>query len=55
MQGPGRNNAYLSVVGEGHNMGVIRCSFNLNISPTVSRGVLECDAVVVQNHMFTIL
>ena len=35
-------------------MGVIIYSFNLNTSPKVSHGVLECDAVL-QNHMLMIL
>ena len=29
-------------------MGVIICSFNLNISPKMSYGVLECDIVVTK-------
>ena len=28
---------------------------NLNSSPKMSRGVLECDIVVLQNHMLMIL
>ena len=36
-------------------MGVIIYSFNLNISPKVSYGVFECDAVVLQNYRLTIL
>ena len=39
---------------EGHNMGVTIYSFNLNISPKMSNGVLECDTVVLQNHMLMI-
>ena len=36
-------------------MGVIIYSFNLNISPTMSHGVLECDIVMLQNYMLVIL
>ena len=32
-------------------MGIIIYSFNLNISPTMSYGVLECDVVMLQNYM----
>ena len=32
-------------------MGVIIYSFNLNISPKMSHGVLECDTVMLQNYM----
>ena len=35
-------------------MGVIIYSFNLNISPKMSQGVLECDSVVLQNYMVMI-
>ena len=35
-------------------MGVIIYSFNLNILPKMSYGVLECD-VVLQNYMLMIL
>ena len=35
-------------------MGVIICSFNLNTSPKMSVGVLECDPVMLQNHMLMI-
>ena len=31
-------------------MGIIIYSFNLNISPKVSYGVLECDIVVSELH-----
>ena len=31
-------------------MGVIIYSFNLNISPKMSFGVLECDIVMFQNY-----
>ena len=40
---------------QGNNMGVIIYSFNLNISPKMSYGVLECDTVMLQNDMFMIL
>ena len=50
--GSGRSNASLSV---GNNMGVIIHSFNLNISPKMSHGVLECDIVVLQNYMPMVL
>ena len=36
-------------------MGVIICSFNLNISPKMSYGTLEGDIVMLQNHMLMIL
>ena len=36
-------------------MGVIIYSFNLNISPKVSYGVLEYDIVVLQNSMLMVL
>ena len=36
-------------------MGVIIYSFNLNISPNKSYGVLECDIVMLQNYMLMIL
>ena len=39
----------------GNNMGVMIYSFNLNISPKMSYGVLECDVVMVQNYMLMIL
>ena len=32
-------------------MGVIFYSFNLNISPKMSHGVLQCDIVMLQNYM----
>ena len=35
-------------------MGVIIYSFNLNISPKTSYGVLECDIVMLQNYMLMI-
>ena len=35
-------------------MGVIMYSFNLNMSPKMSYGVLECDSVVLQNDMLMI-
>ena len=40
---------------QGHNMGVIIYSFNLNISPKMSYGVLEYVTVVLQNYMLMIL
>ena len=36
-------------------MGVIIYGFNLNISPKVSCGVLECDIVMLQNYILMIL
>ena len=36
-------------------MEVVTHSFNLNILPTVSYGVLECDIAMLQNGMFVIL
>ena len=35
-------------------MGVIIDSFNLNISPKMSQGGLECDVVMLQNYMLMI-
>ena len=50
-----RSSARLSVPGrQGKNMGVIIYSFNLNISPKVLYGVLECDIVMFQNYMLMI-
>ena len=40
---------------QGQPAGVLICRFNSNVSPTVSRGVLECDAVMLQSGMFMIL
>ena len=39
----------------GFNVGVIIYGFNLNISPKMSYGVLECDSVMLQNYMLMIL
>ena len=36
-------------------MGVITESFNLNISPKMSCGVLECDIGMLQNYTLMIL
>ena len=36
-------------------MGVTIYSFNLNISPKTSYGVLECDIVMLQIYMLMIL
>ena len=36
-------------------MGKIVYSFNLNISPEMSCGVLECDIVMIQNYMLMVL
>ena len=36
-------------------MGVIIHSFNLNIAPKMSYGVLECDIVMLQNYMIMML
>ena len=36
-------------------MGVIVYSLNLNSSPKMSHGVLECDVVMLQNYMLMIL
>ena len=33
-------------------MGVITYSFNLNISPKMSYGVLECDSYVTEFHAY---
>ena len=35
-------------------MDIIIYSFNLNISPKISDGVLECDIVMLQNYMLMI-
>ena len=40
---------------QGNNTGVIIYSFNLNISPKMSCGVLECDIVILQNYMLMTL
>ena len=34
-------------------MGVIIYSFNLNISPKMSYGVLECDSYVTELHVYS--
>ena len=36
-------------------MGVIIYSFNLNISPKMSYGVLECGIVTLENYILMIL
>ena len=36
-------------------MGAIMYSFNLNISPKMSNGVLDCNIVMLQNYMLMIL
>ena len=36
-------------------MGVIIYSFNLNMSPKMSYGMLECDIVMSQNYMLMML
>ena len=36
-------------------MGKMTYSCNLNISPKMSHGVLECDIVMLQNYMLMIL
>ena len=36
-------------------MGVILYSFNLNILPKLSYGVVKCDIVMLQNYMLIIL
>ena len=36
-------------------MGVIIYSFNSNISPKTSYGVIECDIVMLQNYMLMVL
>lgn len=41
--------------GRGDNMGVIVHSFNWNISPEMSYCMLECDSVMLQNDVLTIL
>ena len=45
----------LECVWQGNNMGVVICSFHLNISPKMSYGVLESDIVMLQNYMLMIL
>ena len=39
---------------QGNNMGVIIQSFNVNVSPKMSYGVLECD-IMLQNYRLMIL
>ena len=46
---------YLSLVGRVNDMGVIIYSFNLNISPKMSCGMLECDLFLLQNYMLMTL
>ena len=53
--GTGRSKACFSVIGRVINMGVIIYNFNLNISPKMPYGVLECDIVMLQNCMLMIL
>ena len=36
---------------QGNNMGAIIYSFNLNISPKMSYGILECDNYVTELHV----
>ena len=36
-------------------MGIVIYSSDLNISPKMSYGVLECDTVTLQNYMLMIL
>ena len=36
-------------------MGIIIYSFNLSITPKMSYSVLECDIVMLQNHMLMVL
>ena len=50
-----RSEACWSVAGGVMNMGVTMYSSNLNISPKMSYGVLECDIVMLQNYMLKIL
>ena len=38
-----------------NDMDVIIYSFNLNISPKMSHGVLKCDSIMLKNYMFMIL
>ena len=54
--GSGRRKACLLEGGrEGNNLGVIIYSFNVNISPMTSCGVLECDIVILENYTLLIL
>ena len=43
------------MIGRVNNMGVMIYSFNLNISPKMSYGRLECDTVMLQSYMLMIL
>ena len=52
LQGPAEG--LLECGWQGNNKGVIIYGFNLNISPNMSCGVLECD-VMFQNYMLMIL
>ena len=36
-------------------MGVIIYNFNLKILPKISKGMLECDIVMLQNYMLMIV
>ena len=49
-----RRKAYLSGVGRGM-IGVKIYNFNLNISPRMSCGMLECDIVLLQSEVLMIL
>ena len=53
--GWGRRKACVSGVGVGGHVCVIIYSPDGNISPSMSRGVLECDTVMLQNDVLTIL
>ena len=53
--GSGLSKACSSVVWQGNNMGGIIYSFNLNLSPKMSYGVLECAIVMLENYMLMIL
>ena len=55
-QGPAEGRPGLLECGwQGNNMAVIIYSLNLNISPKISYGVLECDMVMLQNNIIMIL
>ena len=49
--GSSRTKAYLGVV-DRVIMWVIIYSFNLNISPKISHGVLECDILMLELHAY---
>ena len=50
-----RNDTLFKCSWHHNNIGVIIYGFNLNISPKMSYGVLECDIVLLQNYRLTLM